>query len=296
MSGLYTPIRVIANSPLTGKSAGATNSWGKEGTVQATINGIALAYRDTGSGLPIVFLHAFPLNRTMWAQQEAALSPHYRIVTIDLRGHGESDAPLWHYSLDQAAEDVRALLDHLSIRQAVFVGLSMGGYILFAFFRKYAERVKGLVLADTRAQADTPEGKEGRFQMAQTSYKKGPAAVADIMIPKLLSPATIRTKPEIVQRVRMMIEGNQVSGIAGALMAMAERPDSIPLLKQIRCPTHIIVGELDQATPPADAALMADQIPGARLAVIPGAAHLANLEQPELFTQIVRSLDRKSVV
>jgi 3-oxoadipate enol-lactonase len=257
--------------------------------VQATINGIALAYSDTGSGLPIVFLHAFPLNRRMWAQQEATLSSHCRVITIDLRGHGESDAPLWHYSLDQAAEDVRALLDHLSIQQAVFVGLSMGGYILFAFYRRYPNRVKGLVLADTRAQADTPEGKEGRFQMAQTVYKNGPSAVADIMIPKLLSPATIQTRPEIVHRVRTMIEGNEVSGIAGDLMAMAERPDSIPLLKQIACPTCIIVGELDQATPPSDATLMADRIPGSRLAVIPGAAHLANLEQPDLFTQIVRS-------
>jgi 3-oxoadipate enol-lactonase len=263
--------------------------------VQVTINGIALAYSDTGRGLPIVFLHAFPLNRTMWVQQEADLAPHYRVVTIDLRGHGESDAPLWHYSLDQAAEDVRALLDHLSIRQAVFVGLSMGGYILSAFYRRHAGRVKGLVLADTRAQADTPEGKEGRFQMAQTAYRHGPAAIADIMIPKLLSPETIRTRPEMVQRVRMMIEGNQVSGIAGDLMAMAERPDSIPLLKQISCPTQIIVGELDHATPLADATLMADQIPGARLAIIPGAAHLANLEQPELFTHIVRSFIERVV-
>jgi pimeloyl-ACP methyl ester carboxylesterase len=164
----------------------------------------------------------------------------------------------------------------------------MGGYILFAFYRKYADCVKGLVLADTRAQADTAEGKDGRFQMAQTAYKNGPSAVADIMIPKLLSPATIRTKPEIVQRVRMMIEGNQISGIAGDLMAMAERPDSIPFLTQMVCPTQIIVGELDQATPPADAKLMADRIPDARLAIIPGAAHLANLEQPDCFTQIVR--------
>lgn len=263
--------------------------------MQVTINGIALAYSDTGRGFPIVFLHAFPLNRTMWAQQEPDLSPHCRVVTIDLRGHGESDAPLWHYSLDQAAEDVRALLDHLSIRQAVFVGLSMGGYILFAFYRRHAGRVKGLVLADTRAQADTPEGKEGRFQMAQTAYRHGPAAIADIMIPKLLSPETIRTRPEMVQRVRMMIEGNQVSGIAGDLMAMAERPDSIPLLKQISCPTQIIVGELDHATPLADATLMADQIPGARLAIIPGAAHLTNLEQPELFTHIVRSFIERVV-
>lgn len=255
--------------------------------MQAKINDITLAYGDSGSGQPIVFLHAFPLNRTMWAEQEAALPSHYRVITIDLRGHGESDAPLWHYSLDQAADDVRALLNHLSITQALFVGLSMGGYILLAFYRRYADRVKGMVLADTRAQADTPEGKVGRFQMAQIAYKQGPSAIADIMIPKLLSPVTIQTRPEIAQQVRTMIEGNQISGIAGDLMAMAERPDSVPLLKQIACPTQIIVGELDQATPPADAKLMADQISNARLAIIPNAAHLANLEQPEEFTKIV---------
>ncbi|MEK6632315.1 MAG: alpha/beta fold hydrolase [Nitrospirota bacterium] len=255
--------------------------------MQAKINDMTLAYSDSGSGQPIVFLHAFPLNRTMWAEQEAALSSHHRVITIDLRGHGESDAPLWHYSLDQAADDVRALLDHLSIRQALFVGLSMGGYILLAFYRKYADRMKGMVLADTRAQADTPEGKAGRFQMAQIAYKQGPSAIADIMLPKLLSPATIQARPKIVQQVRTMIEGNQISGIAGDLMAMAERPDSVPLLQQIACPTQIIVGELDQATPPADAKLMAEQIPHAKLAIIPNAAHLANLEQPEEFTKIV---------
>jgi len=256
-------------------------------SLYADINGITIAYSDQGTGLPIVFLHAFPLNRTMWAQQEETLALEFRVVTVDLRGHGESDAPLWRYTLDQSADDVRALLDQLAIQQALFVGLSMGGYILFAFYRKYAARVKGMILADTKAQADTAEGRDGRFQMAQTAYKKGPSAIADIMIPKLLSPATIQAKPEVVQRVRAMIENNQISGIAGDLMAMAERPDSIPLLPQITCPTQIIVGELDQATPPSDAKLMAEKIPGARLTIIPSAAHLSNLEQPEAFNQIV---------
>ena len=261
--------------------------------MQVEINGITLAYSDTGTGLPIVFLHAFPLNRTMWAEQEAALSSQFRVITIDLRGHGESDAPLWHYSLDQAADDVRALLDQLSITQALFVGLSMGGYILLAFYRKYADRVKGMVLADTKAQADTSEGKARRFQMAQIAYKQGPSAIADIMLPTLLSPATIQTRPEIAQRIRKMIEGNQISGIVGDLMAMAERPNSGPFLKQITCPTQIIVGELDQATPPADAKLMADQIRNSRLAIIPNAAHLANLEQPKEFTKIVAEFSRE---
>lgn len=255
--------------------------------MRTQVNNITIGYSDHGVGLPIVYLHAFPLNRTMWATQERLLSPQFRIITIDLRGHGESDAPLWHYTLEQSADDVRALLDHLEIQQALFVGLSMGGYILFAFYRKYAGRVKGLILADTKAQADTEEGKNGRFQLAQIAYKKGPSAIADVMIPKLLSPATIQKNPDIVQQVSAMIEGNQISGIAGNLMAMAERPNSVPLLSQITCPTQIIVGELDQATPPSDAKLMAEQIPHARLAIIPNAAHLSNLEQPEAFNQIV---------
>jgi pimeloyl-ACP methyl ester carboxylesterase len=259
----------------------------REERVHTQINNITIGYSDQGTGLPIVFLHAFPLNRTMWATQERLLSLQFRIITIDLRGHGESDAPLWRYTLEQSTDDVRALLDHLEIQRALFVGLSMGGYILFAFYRKYAARVKGLILADTKAQADTEEGKNGRLQLAQIAYKKGPPAIADIMIPKLLSPATIQTNPDLVQQVRAMIESTQISGIAGDLMAMAERPDSVPLLSQITCPTQIIVGELDLATPPSDAKLMAEQIPHAHLTIIPNAAHLANLEQPETFNQIV---------
>ena len=278
-------IAQLLTLPMTNATKGAHNG----GTMKTQVNGITLAYSDQGTGLPIVFLHAFPLNRTMWAGQEHALSSQFRIITIDLRGHGESDAPLWRYTLEQSADDVRVLLDHLSIRQAVFVGLSMGGYILFAFYRKYADRVNGLVLADTRAQADTAEGRDGRFQMAQTAHKAGPSAIADLMIPKLLSPMSIQTKLDLVQHVRAMIQGNQISGIAGDLMAMADRPDSVTLLSQITCPTQIIVGDLDQATPPSDAELLANRISNARLAVIPQAAHLANLEQPETFNRIVAS-------
>ncbi|MEO5954115.1 MAG: alpha/beta fold hydrolase [Nitrospiraceae bacterium] len=126
--------------------------------MQTRVNGITMAYSDQGTGFSIVFLHAFPLNRTMWAAQEKALFSQFRIITIDLRGHGESDAPLWHYTLEQSADDVNALMDQLAIQQALFVGLSMGGYTLFAFYRKYAARVKGLILADTKSQADMAEG------------------------------------------------------------------------------------------------------------------------------------------
>jgi hypothetical protein len=167
---LYTPGLMIANGPLTMKAIDATKGSYNGDYMRAQVNGITIAYNDRGTGLPIVFFHAFPLNRTMWATQEKALSSQFRIITIDLREHGESDAPLWRYTLDQSADDVSALLDQLAIQQALFVGLSMGGYILFTFYLKYASRVKGLILADTRAQADTSEGIEGRFQMAQTAY------------------------------------------------------------------------------------------------------------------------------
>jgi pimeloyl-ACP methyl ester carboxylesterase len=255
--------------------------------MRTLVNGINIAYNDQGTGTPIVFLHAFPLNRTMWEPQVEGLSGRYRIITVDLRGHGESDAPLWRFSLEQYADDVAELMHHLSIPRAVLIGLSMGGYVSLAFYRKYAERVQGLVLADTRAQADSDEARAGRFTLAQTAFRQGPEAVAKVMLPKLLAPATLRTRPDLVAGVRRMIEGNEVSGMIVDSIAMADRPDSVPLLPQITCPTVVIVGEEDQPTPPAEARLIADGIPGAKLAVIAGAGHLSNLEQPEQFNTIV---------
>jgi 3-oxoadipate enol-lactonase len=264
--------------------------------VKATINGINLAYSDQGQGQPIVFLHAFPLNRSMWEPQVQALSKRFRVVTVDLRGHGESDAPLWRYTLDQFAEDLYGLLGHLAIRQPVLAGLSMGGYVLFAYYRKYgrssgkgAGPIKGMILADTRAGTDTMEGRAGRYAMAQTAYTQGAGAIADLMLPKLLSPASLQSRPDLVARVRDMIAWTQLSGVVGDLMAMAERPDSVPLLKQIACPTLVIVGQDDQATPPAEAQLIAEHIKGARLEIVPGAGHLPNLEQPEAFNRAVMS-------
>ncbi len=249
--------------------------------------GIRLGYDDQGTGLPLVFLHAFPVNRTMWRHQVSALSSRFRTIAIDLRGHGASDAPLWSFTLDDYADDVRALLDHLKIPQAVFIGLSMGGYVSFAFWRKYAPRVKGLVLCDTRAQADSPEGRTGRFNLAQTANKQGAAAVADIMLPKLLRASSLQTNSEVTELVHKMIVSTPINGIVVDLMAMAARPDSTALLGTITCPALVVVGEEDHTTPPADAKLMAERIPGARLATVPAAGHLSNVEQPETFNRLV---------
>jgi 3-oxoadipate enol-lactonase len=253
--------------------------------MKASINGIELAYVDQGRGYPILFLHAFPLNQHMWEPQKRVLAERYRVITMDLRGHGDTDAPLWRYTMEQFADDVKGLLDHLKLSEPVLCGLSMGGYVALAFYRRHGDRVRGLVLADTRAGVDTVDAKAGRYAMAQKAYREGLGTVEDAMLPRLLSKEALTTRPALVAQVREMIRGTSVSGIAGALMAMTDREDAIPLLRAIVCPTLVIVGELDQPTPPAEARIMAELIPGARLVILPDAGHLANLEQPETFNQ-----------
>lgn len=257
--------------------------------MNAQVNGISLAYSDLGQGMPLVFLHAFPFNRTMWEPQLKALSRQFRVITVDLRGHGESDAPLWRYTMDQFADDVKGLLDHLSIQQAVLVGLSMGGYVMFAFYRRHRDRVKGLVFADTRAEPDSPEQTAWRFRLAQRVYKEGIEAVVQEMLPKLLAPTSYQMKPALVQQVSAIMAGSQVSGIVGDLMAIAERHDSVPLLNTITCSTLVLVGEMDILTSPVENKRIADGISGARLQIVPSAGHLSNLEQPEIFNEAVRS-------
>jgi 3-oxoadipate enol-lactonase len=264
--------------------------------VKAQLNGLDIAYTDQGKGTAILFIHGYPLNKAMWEPQVKDLSATFRVIAVDLRGHGESSAPLWFSTMEMFADDLRALLDHLSIRKVVIAGFSMGGYVAFAFYRKYRDRVQGLVLADTRPQSDSPEAKQGRFKTAQTAHKEGASAIAEAMLPKLLTPKTIGTRPEVVQKVRQIMGSIQVTGIGADLMAMAERPDSVPLLAEIDCPALVIVGEQDGLTPPADAKLMAQKIKGADLEIIPDAAHLSNFEQPGIFNKAVRkflgSLDR----
>jgi pimeloyl-ACP methyl ester carboxylesterase len=255
--------------------------------MRVQVNGITLGYGDRGSGTPLVFLHAFPFNRTMWEPQEVALSARHRVVTIDLRGHGESDAPYWRYSLEQYADDVTALLVHVGITKAVFVGLSMGGYLAFTLYRRYPEWISGLVLADTRAEADSALQSKWRFDLAQRAGAVGSSVVVDDMLPKLLSPKRYVKDPDFVERVRAIQASAPVPGIVGDLMAMAERPDSTGLLPSISVPTLVICGEDDVLTTPADAERIARGIKGATLITIPDAGHLSNMEQPALFNRAV---------
>jgi 3-oxoadipate enol-lactonase len=231
----------------------------------------------------LLLIHAFPLNARMFDAQLALAGLGWRVIAPHLRGFGggTGDAPAT--SVDDYAGDVIDLLDTLHIDEAVVGGVSMGGYIAFAIVRHAPRYFQALILSDTKSQADTPEGIEGRKKMLQLVDKKGAPGVAEDMIPKLLGETTRRTRPAVVDEVRSLILANSADAIAGAVRAMMTRPDSALLLPTIHCPTLILVGEEDGITPPALAEEMQRGIAGAQLAVFPSAGHLPNLETPDAF-------------
>lgn len=247
------------------------------------INDINLAYTDVGTGPPIVLIHGYPFNRSLWTEQTEALNSKYRVVAPDLRGFGESDSSEGTATMARMAEDVAALMDALAIEQAVIGGLSMGGYVALAFARMFPARVKALVLADTRAQADSEEGKQTRHQQAEKALSEGMAGIADAMLPKLLTPETVSKRPELVKRVRDMMLKTKPGGAAAALLGMAERDDQTEFISSIRVPALILVGREDAITPVADSEKMQSRIEGSRLVVIENAGHVSNLEQTEQF-------------
>lgn len=257
--------------------------------MKITINDIDIGYDDHGMGLPVLFLHAFPLNRSMWEGELAGLlqEQRYRLVALDWRGFGESGIVDGISTMEMFADDVAGLMDALGMQEAVLCGLSMGGYAAFAFLRKYPQRVSGLILADTRPGADTPEAQANRENVARIAETQGSEAIADLQVPRLLSEYTRQHHPEVEMRVRQMISAATSQGIAAASRGMAQRTDATDLLAGISCPTLVVVGEQDVLTPPNVAQEYAAKIPGARFVVIPQAGHLSNLEQPEAFLQAV---------
>ena len=231
----------------------------------------------------LVLLHAFPLGARMWEPQRALAGRGWRIVMPQFRGFDctTSDVPE-AATVEDYARDVADLLETLAIDRAVIGGLSMGGYVALELFRRVPHLFGGLVLADTRAEADTPEGRANRVRLIELAAH-GPAAIADEMIPKLLGPTTRRSAPSVEARVRALIVANQASAIQAALRAMMTRPDSTPLLPSIDVPTLIVVGEEDALTPPPLSATMAEVIRQAELVHLPEAGHLSSLEQPQPF-------------
>ena len=248
-------------------------------------HGIDIAYDDVGTGLPVVFLHGFPHNRSLWAPQLGGLLSRARCVAPDLRGFGDSEIS-GPYSMDRYADDIVAMLDALQIERAVIAGLSMGGYIAFALWRRHRERVRALILADTRPGADSEEARAKRRELIALAQAKGSGAVADAQIAGMVGRTTREKHPDIADAVHRMLTMAPVNGVVGALEAMMARPDSTPILATIDVPTLIIVGDEDVLTPPREARAMHEQISGSRLEVLAGAGHVSNVERPAAFNHV----------
>lgn len=242
-----------------------------------------LAFTDQGAGPVVVLLHGFPLNRSMWDNQVQALSGSYRVIAPDLRGHGESPAPDGVYQMESMADDVVELLDGLGIEDQVALGgLSMGGYVALALTLKYPKRVRGLMLLDTRAEADSAEAAEGREESAKAIHEAGTASsVVEGMVAKLFAESTLKENRGLVETFRSLMLETPAAGVIGALRGMAVRPDQTGRLGEIKVPSLVVVGEHDVITPPEGARRMADALPSSQFEIVPGAGHLSPCENPE---------------
>ena len=254
--------------------------------VRYDVGGATLAVDIRGDGPALLLVHGFPLDRTLWAHQVATLAG-WRRIAPDLRGMGSSDVPEDGYSIAAYADDLVHLLDRLRVTRAVVAGLSMGGYVVFDLWRRYRDRIAGVILADTRADADSAEGRAGRDAMIQLAQADGSRAVAERMLPRVLGRSTQQTQPILVDQVREMMARAPVNGVIGALWAMKERPDATSLLSTIDVPALVVVGQEDELTPPSAARALADAIPSAALTVIPGAGHLSPLEAPTAVSRVL---------
>jgi|SRR5215468_4115868 len=247
-----------------------------------------IAYAVLGDGPPLVLLHPFPAHHELWLPAAQALTSRYRIVLPDLRGHGESDVGEGPAIMEKHAADLARVLDDAGVGRAVFCGVSIGGYILFEFWRRYRVRVEGLVLCDTRSQADTAEGRGTRLKSAAEVMERGTETFVDGMIPRLFGKTTLASRPDLVDGARRMMLKMSPEDIAQVQRGMAERPDSTPTLKTIDVPTLILIGEEDRLTTVADGESMRQNISGSQLKVIPRAGHFAIWEQSVEVGKVLR--------
>jgi pimeloyl-ACP methyl ester carboxylesterase len=244
--------------------------------MKSRINGINLAYDALGEmGLPVVLIHGFGLNRGIWRVMVENYLADYRVILPDVRGHGESDAPEGAYSMAVLADDLAGLLDHLDVDKAVVCGHSMGGYIALAFAAQYPERLAGLGLITSRAEADSAEKKEGRLGLVEAVQKQGSTALAEILAPRLSH------DPAVVKAAYDLIAATPPAGIIGAALGMAERPNRTALFDRLEVPTLVVAGVEDQIVPLDDARQLANGLEKGMLVEIPGTGHAAMLEQPQ---------------
>jgi len=245
-------------------------------------------YEIRGSGPPVVLLHPFPCHHGFWNPIAAALAPRYRLILPDLRGHGDSEIGEGPALMSKHASDIVRLLDAEGIGRAAFIGCSIGGYILFEFWRRFRARVSSLALCDTRPQADTLEARANRLKSAAGVLEQGTEPFFEAMTPKLMGRTTLTARPDLVDGARAMMRKMSAEDISLVLRGMAERPDSVADLKTINVPTLIIIGGEDVLSTVADGDLMRQNVAGSQLKVIPKAGHYAPWEQPDAVGKILR--------
>ena len=255
---------------------------------QVTSGDAEIAYEVRGSGPPVVLLHPFPTHHELWHPAAHALESRYRLILPDLRGHGESGVGEGPATMAKHAADLIRILDQEQIGRAIFVGVSIGGYVLFEFWRRYRARVTALVLCNTKAAGETSESRAARLQAAADVLERGTEPFFESLIPKLLGETTRRSRPDLVEGALRMMRKMSPEDVALVQRGMAERPDSVDTLKTIDAPTLILTGDEDVATGLSDAELMKRNIAGSQMKVIAKAGHYSPWEQPEEVGKIVR--------
>lgn len=245
-------------------------------------------YEIRGDGPPVVLLHPFPCDHEFWHPVAAALDSRYRLILPDLRGHGDSEIGQGPALMRKHASDVARVLDAADAGKAAFVGCSIGGYVLFEFWRRFRERMSALVFCDTRPQPDSAEARSNRLKTAATVLEQGTEPFLETMIPKLMGRTTVSTRPDLVDGAHAMMRKMSAEDISQVQQGMAERPDSVGDLKTINAPTLIVIGEEDVLSTVADGEFMRQNIAGSQLKVIPKAGHYAPWEQPEAVSEVLR--------
>jgi pimeloyl-ACP methyl ester carboxylesterase len=251
---------------------------------KAFLNGISIGYDDRGSGETLVLVHGHPFDRSMWAPQAERFSADWRVITPDLRGYGETTVVPGKTLLETYARDLESLLAHLGVGTFVLGGLSMGGQIVMEYYRLFPERVRGLILADTFANAETSAGRKQRNEVADRLLREGMGTYSEELLPKMLAPHNITALPGVAEHVLTMMRTTSPEGAAAALRGRAERLDYVDLLSQVSVPALVIVGSEDEFTPVSDAEFMHARLPHSTLVVIDGAGHLPNLEREAEFS------------
>ncbi|MBV8050062.1 MAG: alpha/beta fold hydrolase [Acidobacteriaceae bacterium] len=247
-----------------------------------------IVYEVAGSGPPIVLLHPFPANHQLWYPCVPALQQRYQLILPDLRGHGDSEAGEGPATMAKHAADLARILDAEQVARAIFVGVSIGGYILFEFWRKYRLRVSGIVLCNTKAAGETAASRAARLQAAADVLERGTEPFFESMVTKVFAETTRRTRPDLIEGALAMMRKMSPEDVAWVQRGMAERPDSVETLKTVNVPSLIVTGDEDGLTGASEAELMRRNIAGSEMIVVRRAGHYSPWEQPQEVGRLLR--------